>query len=215
MFDVTAAVGYLIASGVGAFIGSYARKKGENLATHEDVDKLVQQMSAVTQATKEIEAKISNDLWERQRKWDVKREALFETIKTLGTVQDALRTVYSTLQARAQSGNPDMPHWLDRQNEALEKWNRATIAYEAVKPLPALVCGKEVQEALANLDAVIAAIASQLFAGNPDFFVKSMALLVDKAKECNAAIRRELRVDDLTPRSNESSADQDRVRRVP
>jgi hypothetical protein len=52
-------------AGFGAYFGSYFRKKGENLATHEDISKLVDQVSAVTKATKEIEAKISSDVWDR------------------------------------------------------------------------------------------------------------------------------------------------------
>ena len=55
-----------------AYLGSYLKKKGENLATHEDIDKLLAQVTAVTQATKEIEAKISVDVWERQKKWEIK-----------------------------------------------------------------------------------------------------------------------------------------------
>ncbi|MGD0291317.1 MAG: hypothetical protein ABSC63_16915 [Candidatus Binataceae bacterium] len=52
----------------GAFFGSYLKKKGENLATHEDIDKLVTQVSAVTVATKQIEAKITraSRVYERQ-----------------------------------------------------------------------------------------------------------------------------------------------------
>jgi hypothetical protein len=51
-----------------AFFGAYLRKKGENLATHEDIDKLVKQVSAVTTATKQIEAKITraSRVYERQ-----------------------------------------------------------------------------------------------------------------------------------------------------
>ena len=51
-----------LSAGAGAFIGSYLKKKGENLATHEDINKLVDQVKSVTQATKEIEAKISGKL---------------------------------------------------------------------------------------------------------------------------------------------------------
>ena len=38
----------LVAAGLGAYLGSYLKKKGENLATHEDLDKLTAQVSAVT-----------------------------------------------------------------------------------------------------------------------------------------------------------------------
>lgn len=40
-----------ITGGVGAFIGSYLKKKGENLAIHEDIKKLVDQVKATTEAT--------------------------------------------------------------------------------------------------------------------------------------------------------------------
>jgi hypothetical protein len=57
-----------VASWVGAFFGSYLKKKGENLATHEDIDKLKDQVAAVTTTTKQIEAAISNEMWRRERK---------------------------------------------------------------------------------------------------------------------------------------------------
>jgi hypothetical protein len=49
-----------LCAGVGAYFGGYLKKKGVNLATHEDIDKVLDQVRAVTTTTKEIEAKISN-----------------------------------------------------------------------------------------------------------------------------------------------------------
>jgi hypothetical protein len=51
----------LVGSFGGSYLSSYFKRKGENLATHEDIDKLVEQVSAVTKTTKEIEAKISSE----------------------------------------------------------------------------------------------------------------------------------------------------------
>lgn len=52
----------------GSYLGGYLKKKGENLATHEDVQRLVEQVSRVTEATKQIEARInrSSRVYERQ-----------------------------------------------------------------------------------------------------------------------------------------------------
>jgi hypothetical protein len=80
----------LIGAFIGSFLGSYLKKKGENLATHEDLDKLVEQVRAVTTTTKEIEAKISTDVWDRQKRWEMKREVLFEATRRLGAVEDSL-----------------------------------------------------------------------------------------------------------------------------
>jgi hypothetical protein len=60
--------GVFVTTGLGAYLGSYLKRKGENLATHEDIDKLVNQVSAVTTTTKQIEATISNQTWQRERK---------------------------------------------------------------------------------------------------------------------------------------------------
>lgn len=54
----------LLGSFGGAWLGAYFKKKGENYATHEDLGKLVKQMEAVTTATKQIEAKISDEVWD-------------------------------------------------------------------------------------------------------------------------------------------------------
>lgn len=69
---VTTALG----SGVGAYLGSYLKKKGENLATHEDIDKLIDQVAAVTTTTKKIEANISTEMWQRERKSDLQLKAI-------------------------------------------------------------------------------------------------------------------------------------------
>src|SRR5258708_33115157 len=86
------------ASGFLGFLAGYMKKKGENLATHEDIAKLVEQMSAVTKATKDIEARISSDLWDRQKRWEPKREVLFEATRRLADVEDGLLSIDSVLQ---------------------------------------------------------------------------------------------------------------------
>ena len=49
-----------------AYFKGYGSKKGENLATHEDIDKLVKQVEAVTKATQDIEASMSTRVWARE-----------------------------------------------------------------------------------------------------------------------------------------------------
>jgi hypothetical protein len=77
------ALGSLVGAFFGSFLAGYLRKKGENLATHEDLDKLVEQMKVTTEATKSIEARISGDVWDRQRQWELKRDTLLETVRSI------------------------------------------------------------------------------------------------------------------------------------
>jgi hypothetical protein len=51
---------------VGSFLGAYVKRKGENLATHEDLDKLVKQVHAVT-TTKAIRKELETATQVSQR----------------------------------------------------------------------------------------------------------------------------------------------------
>ena len=82
-----------IVAGFGAYFGSYFKKKGENLATHEDIGKLVDQVRAVTITAKEIEANISDRSWNRQKHWEMKREAIFSVMASLGRADEALHSL--------------------------------------------------------------------------------------------------------------------------
>src|SRR5208282_4811332 len=89
----------LVSGGVGLYLGAYLKKKGENLATHEDVDKLVEQVRAVTTTTKEIEAKVSGEAWNRQRRWELKRGVLLEGAKKFAVWLDAFFALVSAYGA--------------------------------------------------------------------------------------------------------------------
>jgi hypothetical protein len=67
----------LVWIGVGgaAYLGAYLAAKGKNLARKEDLNGLVAEVRAVTITQKEIEARISGDLWERQWRLNQKRDA--------------------------------------------------------------------------------------------------------------------------------------------
>ena len=63
-----------------SFTSSYSSEKGKNLATKEDVAEL-------TKTIKEVEAKISNDVWNRQKQWELKKEVCFEALRQLALAQ--------------------------------------------------------------------------------------------------------------------------------
>jgi uncharacterized protein YoxC len=128
-----------VVAGGSAYFGSYLKKKGENLATHEDVDKLVGQVAAVTQATKEIEAKISNDLWERERKWETKRDTLFEALKDIGSMETCLNTHIATFEIARQAPQDvvDPIFWTEKR--PFLRWWAALKIEESQCPKPVRV----------------------------------------------------------------------------
>ncbi len=104
----------LLSAGIGAYFGAYLKKKGENLATKEDFDNLEEQTRQLTHATKEIEAKIDDQVWNRQRQWEMKKEILLEATRIVAKADETLaRTVSAYLNGRVTREEIDQceEHW--------------------------------------------------------------------------------------------------------
>ncbi len=65
------------------FLGSYSAKKGENLATKEDIAQL-------TKITEGIKAQISDEAWDRQRQWELKRDVVLDAVRALADLDGAV-----------------------------------------------------------------------------------------------------------------------------
>src|SRR5215472_14973775 len=141
---------------VASFLAEYMKKKGENLATREDLQNLVTQMSAVTEATKKIEAEISSGVWDRQKQWELRREVFFDVAREMTKADDALTRLHSVVSVRAEmcgteSGNLQ---WSTEFNEAAKRWVAAADELDRVKLLAVMVSGVEMNLALNEIGAL-------------------------------------------------------------
>lgn len=141
-----------LSAGAGAFLGSYLGKKGENLATREDLNDLVKQVQAVTSATKEIEAKISGDLWDRQRRWEGKRDALFDATKSLSAVENhfgMFREVVDfglSKQPPEEQLNLKLFETVKRYSEAKDMLDEAILLVDMICDEPTIAALREVKK---------------------------------------------------------------------
>jgi hypothetical protein len=149
----------LVSAFVGSYLASYLKKKGENLATHEDIDKLVDQVRAVTTATKEIEERIESSVWSKQRHWEMKRDALFASVQAL----DRTKTAFVELWA-SQLFEVGDPEYKEKRVTA-EKWLAEISRYDETRSRTSLVCRIAVRKALGE--------ASQLFRSRAGLVLKS------------------------------------------
>jgi hypothetical protein len=185
----------LVAAFVGAFLAGYLKKKGENLATHEDIDKLLQQVAAVTQTTKEIEAKVSGEMWERQQQWELKKGAFIKVINEIAAVQDALTLLDSTFAGARQSTNPEaVPAWTNRKVEAVDTLQRVSLSLDCAIAVALLVSGEDVKQAIHKVRGCIAEIKRKIHANTPEAFVGSIPKLIADMTTLTDSIRRELGV---------------------
>lgn len=98
--DYLAVAGITVLGGwLAAFLHGYLSRKGENLATHEDIQRLVEQVKATTAATEAIRTEMSGKLWETQERWKAKRRLYIDLIESL---RDAAAGWNGMLEAQAK-----------------------------------------------------------------------------------------------------------------
>jgi len=181
----------LIGGWLGAYLGGYLKKKGENLATHEDIGKLVDQVQAVTQATKEIEAKISSDVWTQQKQWEMKREVLFDAAKRIVELDNGLVSLDSLLRV----DNPDGDQWAQHRRDATLEWVETLKRFDEAKLLVAVVCSRETFLEFQKLGAVVAKLGQKLANKDVKAYQESRGELAKSLLAAKFAIRKELGVD--------------------
>ena len=71
-----------------AFLKPYLGRKGENYATHEDMQKLVDQVTATTKATEAIKSEITGRLWVSQESWKMKTDLYVRLLTMLHAFMD-------------------------------------------------------------------------------------------------------------------------------
>lgn len=78
----------LIFSGLGAYLSTYLRKKGEQTAIMEDLNDIKNQLKHTTETIETVKASISKNLYIKKSKWDFKKSIYYDLIINL----TALRT---------------------------------------------------------------------------------------------------------------------------
>jgi hypothetical protein len=202
-----------LASGFGGYFGSYLKKKGENLATHEDLDKLVKQVEATTEATKRIEASISNDVWDRQRHWELKKEAVFEVMRALGKADE---TLHFASVAEVEARKPDNAGRFEQiKTESWDSFYSAIDDFDRKRALALIVCEAGFNNTLIRLKVHLRRIGHQLLekeiASYEDYIStsdikKDFALAYRYARTELRIVQGKAEPSAVTPQSNVSSA---------
>lgn len=185
----------VLSAGIGAYIGAYLKKKGENLATHEDFQTVLTELKATTRATKEIENTISHEVWDRQRKWEIKKETLFDATRSLVDLNNALMRLSSV--ATAKKTNPGIPEgaWLAQQNQALTACAEASISLQRITLLLSVTVGSDVLIAFGKTNDMLREMSAKMSDEDFEGARVLVAPMRQNMSELIAKIRLELGVD--------------------
>lgn len=86
----------------GSFFKGYGTKKGERLATSEDLQLILNEVKEVTRTQEDIKRQISG----RQRMWELKREIAYDILNTTGTMGHLFAILCSSTRAALEPSTP-------------------------------------------------------------------------------------------------------------
>lgn len=186
-----------IFAGAGAYLGSYLKKKGENLATKEDLNDLKAQTAVLTQTTKEIESKIEDQMWNRQRQWELKRDTLLEAARCVADVDAMLVRVDAVMKTKSQqqpeASNRVQTFLLDKQNESTKALNDADNALSRAYMAVAVVGSVKVRSAFNFMIAVLRRVSAKVLSeGAVDEYTANRPEIQRMLDNLVSAIRAEL-----------------------
>jgi hypothetical protein len=179
---------------IGGYLGAYAKKKGENLATKEDFNDLKTQTADLTRVTEEIKDKISFDTWDRQKRWELKQGVLFEATRRITEVDDSLMSLDSIIKIGPQFDHNQT--WEESKAKKLERWNKAISALDETRFFVTVVCGKEAINAVDNY-ATLATRIAVAFKDDAEAYAKQSKELTRRMFVSRLAIRKELGFENL------------------
>jgi hypothetical protein len=112
---------------VGSYLGAYMKKKGQDRAIKEGFDEVLRQARETTAATKGIEAKISDNVWDRQKRWELKRDVLFDAVKKMAQLEEKLNYMRDVVQLEFDNPAKDRKDRLMQKRDAIEAFDAARI----------------------------------------------------------------------------------------
>lgn len=86
-FSSPAAWAFWVLTGIAAYLGAYATEKGKRRAAREDSAQIRDELTKTTRTLKEIEASISNELWERQWRLNQKRDIYARLLESMSELE--------------------------------------------------------------------------------------------------------------------------------
>jgi hypothetical protein len=183
--------------GVGIYLAAYLKKKAQNLATHEDFEDLKKQTAELTRISGQIETELKSDLWDRQKRWQLKREVLFEVVKNVAAVFDALNGRHTVAETeRDASSVVDAAFLRERKIDTSGQFLKSIAALNESRLFVGVTCGKEVLDAVINYALLMTTVFFKINNENDaEIYPRSLSEILHLQDSIREVIRKELRIE--------------------
>lgn len=177
---------------IAGYLGGYVRKKGENRAIHEDFENVLKQVKETTRATKEIENKISDASWDRQKRWELMRDVLIDIARKTAAAKDTLLELGVAYAPSNTGEDEESSRRTAKKVEVYPPWNRAANDLAAVGIIANLACSPEVVAALAEFTRFARELSVEIMGKKSNVFATKGGELAAKHAAVTWAMRKEI-----------------------
>jgi len=126
------------------FFVSYSAKKGENLATKEDI-------AQITKVQEEIKAQISDNVWDRQRQWELRRDVVVDAVRALADLDGAVSEFYVAWSGSTGNLTKEAEAALiDMRIEAVKLFRRCSSSYQRAHTVADVAIGGELSRGISG-----------------------------------------------------------------
>jgi hypothetical protein len=163
------------------YLPSYLREKGKNLATHEDIDKIVEELRKTTKAAEDIKAQISGGLWLGQTRWKLKHDLYVNLLEGLTDCRAMLRWTNSLLEQRRTATEESVRERLsERLRRAAERYENAVGRVRRARAMGGVFLTDEARNVLDEFNTETIAAADGAY-GTP--YREKLAAVIERASE--------------------------------
>ncbi|HMD78170.1 MAG TPA: hypothetical protein VKG86_12450 [Terracidiphilus sp.] len=175
-------LGVAIASLIGAFLGAFIKRIGEDFAAQQSIQKL-------TVTVENIKAAISDDVWDRQEQWKLKRDAVLDAVCALNGLENALIELDSTFSVPPELCDDTAREGQELlQKGATQRFQESSITYRRAMSVIDLVVGGKLSKDLSNCFQFAGPLALVVLRNKRRALVES-GTKRELAEKCMAVIR--------------------------
>jgi hypothetical protein len=178
----------IFVSGLAAYFGAFIKTKAANDANNQNFEKVLEQMKTQTAEIENIKAKISDEIWDRQKQWELKRDGVLDVVRTLADLKVA---IMDTCVACSEfSGNPTFDDAvinkrIDALNDASKRFAQCSSSYQRAHTVADVVIGGELSTNMSEYFQFALTFAGRMRSVSDS---DRPALLKELAKRHNAVI---------------------------
>jgi uncharacterized membrane-anchored protein YhcB (DUF1043 family) len=173
-------LGVAIASIIGAFLGAFIKRIGEDFAARQSIQKL-------TATVENIKAAISDDVWDRQKQWEMRRDSIFDAVRVLTIFDNALIKLNSTFSIKVNENSDTAARRDQLIGEAYLRYAECCSDYQCANRILDLVVGGKVSNNFRNYFQFTASLVQNM--NNDQRFLASPGTTKELEEKSDAFIQ--------------------------